>query len=100
MAGTRDASGNNPNAIVDGGSIENFAAKKGYVISPDDDNDLPSPTRGIYVGGVGDLTVELVGDPKGTTTLFSAVPVGTVLPIQARKVLATGTGATLMTALV
>jgi hypothetical protein len=47
---------------------------------------------GIYVGGTGAVAV-LTED--GTTTTFSAVPVGTILPIRTRKVLA-ATTATLL----
>jgi len=46
----------------------------------------------IYVGGTGAVTV-LTED--GTTVTFSAVPVGVILPIRTRKVLA-ATTATLL----
>jgi hypothetical protein len=46
----------------------------------------------IYVGGTGAVTV-LTED--GTTVTFSAVPVGTILPIRTRRVLA-ATTATLL----
>jgi hypothetical protein len=48
---------------------------------------------GIYVGGTGAVVV-ITED--GTTVTFSAVPVGTILPIRTRKVLSTSTTATLM----
>lgn len=38
-----------------------------------------STTRGVYVGGAGDLVVKMNG---GNTVTFSAVPAGTLLPIQ------------------
>ncbi len=53
-------------------------------------------TRYIYVGGVGDVEAVSVRD---TTVIFKAVPVGTVLPIRAKKVLATNTTATLLVGL-
>jgi hypothetical protein len=46
----------------------------------------------IYVGGTGAVTV-LTED--GTTVTFSAVPVGTIIPIRTRRVLA-ATTATLL----
>lgn len=52
--------------------------------------------RGIYVGVAGDVTV-LASD--GSTVLFTAVPIGGVIPILCQRVNATGTTATNMTAL-
>lgn len=46
----------------------------------------------IYVGGTGAVAVET---EDGTTVTFSAVPVGVILPIRTRKVLA-ATTATLL----
>lgn len=51
------------------------------------------PLNGIWVGGVGDVTIVT---PWGSTVLFSAVPAGTLLPIQAKQVMATATTATLL----
>ena len=53
--------------------------------------------RGIYIGGTGDLTV--IGMNDSTTTLFSAIPVGTFLPIAVKEVRSTGTTATLIVGL-
>jgi hypothetical protein len=50
---------------------------------------------GIYVGGTGAVAVVTEG---GTTVTFSAVPVGTVLPIRTQKVL-DATTATLLVGL-
>lgn len=47
---------------------------------------------GIYVGGTGAVTVVT---EDGTTVTFSAVPVGTILPIRTQKVTA-ATTATLL----
>ena len=48
-------------------------------------------TMAIYVGGAGNLKVDMKG---GNTVTFTAVPVGTVLEIKATRVYATGTTAT------
>lgn len=64
-------------------------------ITPADGTDLPSPCRSIYVGVTGNIALVTVG---GNTVTFSNVPVG-VLPVQARRVLATGTTATTMIAM-
>jgi hypothetical protein len=52
--------------------------------------------RGIYVGGTGDVVAVMADD---TAVTFSAVPAGTVLPIQAKRVNSASTTATLMVAL-
>ena len=51
---------------------------------------------GIYVGGTGDLNVLT---QSGRQVKFSAVPAGTTIPIKVRKVMSTGTTATLLVAL-
>jgi hypothetical protein len=51
-------------------------------------------TRSIYVGGTGDITLRLAGDTS--SQLIKAVPVGTMLPLRARQIYATGTTATLL----
>lgn len=68
----------------------------GAAITPNDSSDLANVTRGIYVGATGDLKVTLAG--SGTVT-FVGVPAGTLLPIRANRVFATGTTATSLVAL-
>ncbi len=53
-------------------------------------------TRGIYVGGTGDV-VAVRAD--GTAVTFTGVPAGTVLPIRAIRVNSTSTTATNLDAL-
>lgn len=60
-------------------------------IVPDDGNDLPEVTRGIYIGGIGDLTV--VDEYANQVTFVGLLP-GIILPIRAVRVMATGTTAT------
>ncbi len=67
-------------------------AVNGAAITPTDNAPLAQPTRMIYVGGAGNLTVILTG--MTTTITFTAVPAGTVLNIRASDVQATGTTAT------
>lgn len=68
-------------------------------ITPDDNNDLATNTRAIYVGGAGNISALAACDGVGTPVVFTAVPVGTVLPICARRIRSTGTTATLLIAL-
>jgi hypothetical protein len=64
-------------------------------VTPNDSTVL-TPTRSLYVGGTGNLTVRMYGSQN--TVLFAAVPVG-ILPIQVDKVMSTGTAATNIVAL-
>jgi hypothetical protein len=58
--------------------------------------------RAIYVGGAGNITIVQgpIGSPE-TAVTFTAVPVGTILPVEINGglVKATGTTATLLVAL-
>lgn len=55
--------------------------------------------RAIYIGGAGSVTISKDGTSAGV--LFTAPPVGTILPINLDqgRIMATGTTATLMVAL-
>lgn len=64
-------------------------------ITPSDSTSL-SGVRALYVGAGGDVTVQ---GGSGQSVLFKAVPTGAVLPIQAGKVMSTGTTATNIVAL-
>jgi len=68
-------------------SPASFAA----AITPNDSTDLTMATRGIYIGGDGNLSVVTVGDQ---TVLFSNVVAGSILPIRVKRVMATNTTAT------
>lgn len=53
--------------------------------------------RGLYIGGAGDVAVRFPG--SSTAVVFTAVPAGSVLPIQAERVMSTSTTATAIVAL-
>lgn len=63
-------------------------ARKAFAITPNDATDLIEITRAIYVGGAGNLVVQMM---DGTDVNFADVPGGTVLPIRARRVKTTST---------
>ena len=67
-------------------------AGRAYAVTPSDSVDLDPVPRAIYVGGTGDLTVEIpgAGGAPGTVT-FAAVPAGTLLPIRPSKIKAAST---------
>lgn len=56
---------------------------------------LPAACRAIYVGVTGNIAVDM---PKSSSITFLNVPVG-IFPIQATRILQTGTTATQMFAL-
>jgi hypothetical protein len=63
-------------------------------ITPSDTVNLGG--KAIYVGGAGNVTCVTEG---GNVTLFTAPPVGSVIPIRFTRVNATGTTATALVAL-
>jgi len=66
-------------------------ADDGFAITPNDGADLTRTPRSIYVGGAGNIALIT---SKGTTVTFTGLAAGSVLPIRANRVLATGTTAT------
>jgi hypothetical protein len=67
-------------------------ASDAVTITPDDSTDLAEiPTTGLYVGGNGDIKVDMLG---GTTTKLVALKAGVVYPFEITRVYATGTTAT------
>lgn len=75
-------------------------AANAEVITPAD-TDLVNVqfTRGIYVGGAGNLRVTMAGAEGDSDVTFSAVPAGAILPIRVKRIWATGTTATLIVSL-
>lgn len=71
-------------------------ASGGIAITKNDDTVLDPTTRGIWVGGTGDMKVRMVDQ---TVITIEAIPAGTLLPIRVDKVLSTGTTATKMVGL-
>jgi hypothetical protein len=68
-----------------------------FVITPSDATPLARRVSGIWVGGAGNVAViAAADDPAGTPVVFSTVAAGTLLPVCASYVRATGTTATLL----
>ena len=72
------------------------SSSKSQTVSKSDTVNFPYVTRAIYVGGTGAMTVVYA---DGSTGLFSAIPAGTILPVECIRVNSTGTDATLMEAM-
>jgi hypothetical protein len=68
-------------------------ARKGAPISPSDTVDLAAYVRAVVVTAAGDLVILPVENADGTTITFTAAPVGFIPPYQVRRVLSTGTTA-------
>ena len=66
------------------------------IVVPHDTNDLPKGCTKIYVGGAGNI--DLVGQDNVVVT-YTAVPVGTFIIANPKRVNATNTTATLMVAM-
>jgi hypothetical protein len=60
-------------------------------ITPNDTTDLARVTRGIYVATTGALKVDMA---DSSTVTFTGLAAGVIHPIAAKRVYATGTGAT------
>ena len=61
-------------------------------VTPNDGVDLAYTSRGLHVGGGGDIAVYM---PGGTTAVvFKSVASGSLIPIRVDRVLAAGTTAT------
>lgn len=71
------------------------AARKFVAITTSDTVPLMPGATGVYVGGAGNVTVV---DIDNVTTTFTAVPVGTTLPISPKFIKVAST-ATLMVAI-
>lgn len=66
-------------------------ASHAFAITPHNTNPLAVSTRGIYVGGAGDVSLTTV---EGNDVTFMGCLIGTVLPVRAKIVKSTGTTAT------
>lgn len=76
--------------------VSSGAYNRAVAVTPSDSVNFTDVCRGIYVGGAGAVVVVWADD---TTSTFSAVPVGTVLNVKAKRINSTSTTATLMLAL-
>lgn len=79
-----------------GSSTATYSAFRGVAVTASDSTILP-PTRGLWVGGAGNVAVVFAGDTAAVT--ISGVPAGVVLPFQVTKVMSTNTTASSIVAL-
>ena len=69
----------------------------GFPITPSDTEDFPETVRGIYIGTAGTITLTLM---ENAELVFLNVAAGTILPVRAISIKATGTDATNLIGLV
>ena len=76
---------------------ENTAPAEGAVaVTPSDSTDLTYMARALYIGGAGNVNVDVA---DGTTVVFAGLAAGTILPVRVKRVRATSTTATNIVAL-
>lgn len=73
------------------------SARQAVAVTPSDASDLTDLPKALYVGGYGDVSLILADD--SAPVAFTGVAAGTILPVRARRVRATGTTATAIVAL-
>lgn len=76
----------------DGRQTSSSPWRRAFAVTPDDGADLANVSRGLYVGGAGNVSVILADDNSPVT--FVGVSAGTMLPVWVKRVRATGTTAT------
>lgn len=74
--------------------VEPITSRDAFVFTPSDST--VAYFDALYIGGTGNVTLITA---KGNSALFSNLPAGIVLPQAGSKVMATGTTATLITAM-
>lgn len=75
-------------------------ARHAVAVTPSDTADLPDTPKGLYVGTGGDVVLVAADAPAGAAgTAFRSLPGGALLPVRARRVLASGTTAADLVAL-
>lgn len=79
-----------------GARDETISASHAAAVTPSDAAVFDSSTRGLYVGGAGDVAVTM---ESGAVATFVGVVAGSVLPIRCSKVMSTDTTATSIVAL-
>lgn len=63
-----------------------------YAVTPTDGTDLDHATSAIFIGGDGDIKVDLVG--SGSGVVFKGLAAGVFYPIRCKRIYSTGTTAT------
>ncbi len=68
------------------------SAHRASAVTPSDATVFAQPTRGVYIGGAGNITADFADG--GSSVLLVGLMSGVVYPFQLTRVYATGTSAT------
>lgn len=73
-------------------------ARHAFAVTPSDSADLTPrfATKGLFVGGAGNLNIDTM---DGKTVLMTGIPAGAFVPVQVKRVRSTSTTATNIVAL-
>lgn len=71
-------------------------AEYAAAVTTSDSTNFDNLTRGIYIGGAGNVSVYL---DDGTTVLFKGAVAGSIIPVRAKRINSTATTATDIVAL-
>jgi len=72
--------------------------RRGRLVTPSDDTDLPQAVKAVVVVGAGNVAIVPMNNPDNEPIVFEGCEMGFIPPYQVRRVLATGTTATVYTA--
>lgn len=71
----------------------------GFAITPSDTVNFTRTCEAIYIGSVGIAATMVVVFADGSTVAFAGLVAGSIIPVKAKRVNSTGTGATSLVAL-
>lgn len=71
--------------------------RRGRLVTPSNTTDLPGPVKAVVVVGAGNVSVLPISNPDDEPIVFIGCEMGFIVPYQIRRVLATGTTATVWT---
>ncbi len=72
-------------------------AENAVAVTPHNSTDLVTATRALWIGGAGNISVEMVGGQSAV--VFVGIQAGTILPIRVTRVNSTSTTATSIVAI-
>lgn len=72
-------------------------ATNAVAVTPHDSTNIGSPTRALWIGGAGNISVEMNG--VGSAVVFQGIAAGSLLPVSVTRVNSTSTTATQIVAL-